>query len=102
MIVRRTKSASKHLPLIQISACRITRAPVNGPDDDEPERVLKQYAPEALGYFQCLRQIRDKELYRCDYASWDQYCRHRWGLTAELADALIEEIPNVERLCEGL
>ena len=30
---------------------------------------------------QSLQEIRDKGLYKADYATFEDYCRERWGLT---------------------
>ena len=38
------------------------------------------------------RDIRDEELYLdLGYKSFDEYCRHRWGTTAALTNAVIDD-----------
>jgi hypothetical protein len=49
---------------------------------DSPEHlgIAKEKMDEFLRVCQALKTIRDKRLYRGDFASFDDYCRIRWGL----------------------
>lgn len=37
-----------------------------------------------------MREIHDQKLYRENYATWEDYCRERWGISRTYAERLIE------------
>jgi hypothetical protein len=45
-----------------------------------------------------LARIRQERLYREDYATWEDYCRERWGMSRRHADRLIDRLQIVEEL----
>ena len=47
---------------------------------------------------QALLTIRDQRLYRQDYATFEDYCRERWGLTHRHANRLIQAAEVVENV----
>jgi hypothetical protein len=60
---------------------------------DSPEHlgIAKEKMDEFLRVCQALKTIRDKRLYRAEFASFDDYCRIRWGLAVADVERNIAE-----------
>jgi hypothetical protein len=60
---------------------------------DQAEAKLQRQLPEYIKVVVAFRNIRDQRLYRQAFPSWDEYCRARFGVSAENVDfhiALLE------------
>lgn len=58
---------------------------------------LKVKAPKsALG--NALLKIRDKQLYRSEYRTFEEYCRERWGFSKSYGKKLVDAAEVIEVL----
>lgn len=54
------------------------------------EATIQEGMQKFLEVGAALAQIRDNRLYRAEYATWEDYLRHKWGRTSQWAHQLIE------------
>jgi hypothetical protein len=60
-------------------------------DSHENLGIAKEKMDEFLRVCQALKTIRDQRLFRKDFASFDDYCRIRWGLAVADVERNIAE-----------
>ena len=64
----------------------------------ELERVVEKHLESFLTCGRCLKEIRDKRLYRQHFSTFEQYVRERWSLARSRADELCRSTTTAELL----
>lgn len=65
---------------------------------DRCELVIKQGLETFIEVGQALLKIREKRLYRLEFSTFEDYCRHRWGMARQRAHQMIEAANVVKEL----
>lgn len=62
----------------------------------ELERIIEQGKLTFIEVGNALAEIKESRLYRCDYSTFEDYCKSRWNFTRQHAYRLIECAPIAE------
>ena len=68
----------------------------------ELEKVIKAGKSAFVEVGVALCEIRQSRLYRCEFSTFEDYCRQKWGFTRQYANQIIAGAGAVKDLPEGL
>ncbi len=66
----------------------------------ECERAIARGMAEFQAVGESLEKVRDKKLYKAEFANFDDYCQERWGMTRRYADLLVESSAVVREVMD--
>ena len=81
-----------------MSVVDTTTGEIVGRSLDECEQVIERGLGTFVEVGEALMEIRDSRLYKTSHASFDDYCRERWGFTRRRSSQLIDAAEIVAEL----